>query len=686
MFDLTIISPFMGLLSIIFAGLIYLYVKRQPRGSLLMQELEGMIHEGAMAFLKKEYLFLALFAVCVVPILWFFYREWHTPGAFVSGLMSSVIAIHMGVKAATRGNSRTAAAADKSGQARALMISYFSGSITGLSVAALGLVGLGTWFWRLGGDPDIVRYLSGFAMGASSVALFVRIGGGIFTKAADLGSDMATRIEPGISQDDPRNPGVIADNVGDNVGDIAGMGADLFESYVAAIIASIAIGVYMTIAPGFQDQFPLSNGNIPDTVNSLYAGLPLLIAVAGQLSTFIGIISIKAFRGKTPATALRFTIFIADIIFALLSALVIWLMDVPWGVLWAVLSGVICGIVLGLLAEYSTSGAPASRISEQARSGPATVIISGLATGMRSTCLPVIVICAAIFTGYYTAGIYGLGITAVGMLATAGVAMTVDAYGSIADNAGGISGMSGLGSSTRRITGSLDTMGNTTAAIGKGFASGSAALAAIALFAAYTKIAGLQVINITDPRVLTGVFIGAMISMLTAALTISSVGKAALKVVEEIRRQFREIPGLLGGKEGIRPDTGLCVSIATGAAIREMIFPGLMALICPVAAGVLLGTEALGGMIIGTSVMGIFLSISMSNAGGAWDNARKYIESGNFGGKGSDNHRAAAVGDMVGEPLKDASGPAMNTLIKVVAVVSLLIAPFLKQGGLFWGA
>jgi K(+)-stimulated pyrophosphate-energized sodium pump len=681
MYESTMIAPVMGLLSLIIAGVIYLYVKRQPGGTLLMQELEGMIHEGAMAFLKKECLAMSLFVICVVPLLWFFFREWYTPCAFLSGFLSSIIAVYIGVKAATRGNSRTAEAADKSGQARALAISYFSGSVMGLSVAGLGLLGLGAWCWKLGGNPDVIRYLSGFTMGASSVALFIRIGGGIFTKAADLGSGLSVRIEAGISQDDPGNPGVIADHVGDNVGDIAGMGADLFESYVAAIIASMAIGAAIT-TPEIVEKFPMLKDRDAGAVIALFMGLPVLIAVAGQISSFIGIFFIKAFHGRRPAAALRSTIFIADIAFIALAAMVIGFTGMPRGILWAVISGVVCGIAVGLLSEYSTSGPSASRISEQARYGPATVIISGIVLGLRSTCLPVLVICAATFTGYFSAGLYGLGITAVGMLATVGAAMTVEAYGSIADNAGGISDMSGLGISTRKITDNLDRIGNTTTAIGKGFASGSAAMTAIVLFAAYIKVAGLQVINITNPTVVAGIFLGAMIPVFAAARTMASVGKTAFKVVEEIRRQFREIPGLLEGREGVKPDPRACVSIATGASIKEMIVPALTVLLCPIAAGVLFGTEVLGGMILGTAVTGIFLSISMSNAGGAWDNAKKYIEAGNFGGKGSDNNRAAAVGDMVGDPLKDTSGPAMNTVIKATAIVSLLIAPFLKPGGL----
>ena len=684
MSDLTMIPPLAGLLSLIIAVFIYFYIKSQPRGSFLMQDLERMIHEGTMAFLKREYLVLALFTICVVPVLLFFFKEMLTPGAFLSGLLSSIIVIHVGAKAAARGNSRTAEAANKSGRPGALAISYLSGSVTGLFIGGLGLLGLGGWLWKLGGDPDIVRYLSWYAMGASFVALFVRIGGGIFAKAADLGSGLAERIEPGIFQDDPRNPGAIADNVGENVGDIAGMGADLFESYVASIIACLAIGASIAIAPESADQSLFLKDSGASDAGALYMGLPLLVAVAGQISSFIGIISIKAFRGRLSAAALRTTIFIADIIFIAILALVTGLMGMSWGLLWAMISGVICGIVLGLLAEYFTSGPPVSRISEQARSGPASVIISGLITGMSSTCLPVLAICAAVFSGYYTAGVYGLGIMAVGLIATAGIAATVDAYASIADNACGISGMSGLGASTRKIIGSLDTIGNTTADMGKGFASGSAAITAIALFAAYAKISGLQTISITNPLVIAGVLIGGMIPMFTAARTMASVGDAAFRIVEEIRRQFREIPGLLGGKEGVKPDSRRIASIATGAAIKGIVAPGLTAVICPVAVGVLLGSEVLGGMILGTAVMGIFLSLFMLNSGGAWNNAKRYIESGNFGGKGSDNHRASVVGDMVGDPFKDTSGPAMNTLIKVVAIVSLLVAPFIKPMGILF--
>ncbi len=552
----------------------------------------------------------------------------------------------------------------------------------GLSVAGLGLLGLGAWCWKLAGDPGIIRYLSGFTMGASCVALFVRIGGGIFAKAADLGSELAARIEAGISKNDHRNPGAIADNVGDTAGRIAGMGADLFESYAASIIASMAIGAAIT-TPELTYKFPGLKDGDEGAVLLLFMGLPALIAVAGQISSFAGIFIIRAFHGKRPAAALRSAMSVAGIVLIALAALVIGLAEMPGRMLWAVISGVVCAVALGLLAEYSTSGPSVSRIPEQARYGHATVIISGIILGLRSTCLPVLVICAATFAGYFSAGVYGLGLTAVGMVAAAGVALTVDACGSIAENAGGISDMAGPGISKRNITGSLYGIGSTASAMGKGFASGSAVLAGVALFAAYGRVAGLQDINIMNPTVLSGIFFGAMLPVFVASGIIASVGKTALKVVEEIRRQYREIPGLLEGREGIKPDHGACISMATWVSIRETAIPVLTALLCPIAAGVLFGTEVLGGLILGTTVMGLFLSLFMSNAGGAWDNASRYIKAGNFGGKGSNNNRAAVMGEMLGAPFKDASGPAMNTFLKATAIVALIIAPFLKPGGMF---
>ena len=662
--SLIFLAPVLAVVALLFAVYKIAFVSKQDAGTDRMKEIAASINEGAKAFLFAEYKILAIFIVVLFLAIGLFLREnsWITAVCFLCGALFSILAGYVGMNVATKANVRTANAARTSGMNKALSVAFSGGSVMGMCVVGLGLLGASVLYMIIGK----LGVLFGFSLGASSIALFARVGGGIYTKAADVGADLVGKVEAGIPEDDPRNPAVIADNVGDNVGDVAGMGADLFESYVGAIISAMTLGAV---------AFSGSKGVV----------FPLVIAACGILASVIATFFVRGSEGANPHKALKMGSYISALLVVIASVILSKVMLGGFGAAIAIVSGLVVGLVIGIVTEVYTSGDYkfVKKIAQQSETGSATTIISGTAVGMMSTWIPVVLICLGIFLAYRFAGIYGIALAAVGMLSTTGITVAVDAYGPIADNAGGIAEMSGLDHSVREITDKLDAVGNTTAAMGKGFAIGSAALTALALFVSFTQATGLDAdsVALTNPNVVIGLLIGGMLPFVFSAMTMDSVSKAAYSMIEEVRRQFREIPGVMEGTT--KPDYKTCVAISTTSALKEMLVPGIMAVVVPLLVGIILGSTALAGLLAGSLVSGVMLAMFMSNAGGAWDNAKKYIEEGNHGGKGSEAHKAAVVGDTVGDPFKDTSGPSINILIKLMTVVSTVFAAIFSMNGLF---